>query len=185
MNFVIQKLKSKHTSLKKCTNWDKLSMYVFWENKRKHFSHPLLSWKSYVTKKLQNLVRFSAPQLISQSDAKNVIDWIPACKIDCHRNQLIGKKPIMCVLGLKLQNLVRVSAPQLISQSDAKNVIGWIRAGKIDCHRNQLIFWQQVHAKRCPGFKTDNFCLDYRMMRARSCLEFFTRCMNTVENSSR
>ena len=44
VNFIIQKLKSKHTSLKQYTNWDKLScfsLYIFWENERKYFSHIL------------------------------------------------------------------------------------------------------------------------------------------------
>ena len=41
VNFIIQKLKSKHTSLKKYTNWDKLSclsLYIFlsfWGNERR------------------------------------------------------------------------------------------------------------------------------------------------------
>ena len=51
VNFFIQKLKSKHTSLKKYTNWDKLSclsLYIFlsfWGNERRqkpdilHLSH--------------------------------------------------------------------------------------------------------------------------------------------------
>ena len=39
VNFIIQK--SKHTSLQKYTNWDKLSclgLYISWGNERKYFS---------------------------------------------------------------------------------------------------------------------------------------------------
>ena len=42
VNSIIQKLKSKHPSLKEYTNWDKLSclrFYTFWGNEWKYFWH--------------------------------------------------------------------------------------------------------------------------------------------------
>ena len=48
VNFFIQKLKSKHTCLKKYTNWAKLIYFLsFWGNERRkkpNISHPRLLW---------------------------------------------------------------------------------------------------------------------------------------------
>jgi hypothetical protein len=95
VNFIVQTLKSKHTSLKKYTNSDKLSclnFYIFWGNKRKYFSHILgHSLKSMIEQNIlmscftfyfsiycQNMVDFKAQLIEWQfNSTKNMRKILP------------------------------------------------------------------------------------------------------------